>query len=51
LNVVGLWEDQPMKGSNIGFALYSRGEKAGTLDARWSFESAWGGSGHATGGP
>jgi hypothetical protein len=40
-----------MKGSNIGFALYGRGEEAGTLDARWSYENAWGGSGHATGGP
>ena len=40
-----------MKGSNIGFALYGRGEKVGTLDARWSYENAWGGSGHATGGP
>jgi hypothetical protein len=40
-----------MKGSNIGFALYGRAEEAGTLDARWSYENAWGGSGHATGGP
>jgi hypothetical protein len=40
-----------MKGSNIGFALYARGEAPGTLDARWSYENAWGGSGQATGGP
>jgi hypothetical protein len=39
-----------MKGSNIGFAVYARGEAPGTLDARWSYENAWGGSGQATGG-
>jgi len=40
-----------MKGSNIGFALYAKGESPGSLDARWSYENAWGGSGRATGGP
>jgi len=40
-----------MKGSNIGFALYERGEEPGTLDARWSYENAYGGTGRATGGP
>jgi hypothetical protein len=40
-----------MKGSNIGFAVYARGETPGTLDARWSYENAWGGLGQATGGP
>ena len=39
-----------MKGSNIGFALYARGEAPGTLDARWSYENAYGGTGRATGG-
>jgi hypothetical protein len=46
-----LWEDGSMKGANIGFALYTRGEKPGTLDARWSYENTWGGSGQAIGGP
>ena len=40
-----------MSGSNIGFALYARGEAPGTLDARWSYENAYSGSGRATGGP
>ena len=40
-----------MKGSNIGFAVYARGEAPGTLDARWSYENAWSGPGRATGGP
>ena len=40
-----------MTGSNIGFALYAIGEAAGTLDARWSYENAYSGSGQATGGP
>jgi hypothetical protein len=40
-----------MKGSNIGFAVYARGEAPGTLDARWSYENAWSGPGQATGGP
>ena len=40
-----------MTGSNIGFALYAIGETAGTLDARWSYENAYSGSGQATGGP
>jgi hypothetical protein len=44
-------EDGSMTGSNIGFAVYARGEIPGTLDARWSYENAWGGSGQATGGP
>jgi hypothetical protein len=44
-------EDGSMDGSNIGFALYTRGDAPGTLDARWSYENAWSGSGQATGGP
>ncbi len=40
-----------MRGSNIGFALYTRGDAPGTLDARWSYENVWGGSGQAMGGP
>jgi hypothetical protein len=40
-----------MTNSNIGFALYAIGETAGTLDARWSYENAYSGSGRATGGP
>ena len=40
-----------MSGSNIGFALYAPGETPGTLDARWSYENAYSGSGTATGGP
>jgi glycosidase len=40
-----------MAGQNIGVAVYRRGEKPGTLDARWSFENGWGGPGQATGGP
>ena len=40
-----------MGGSNIGFAVYTRGEEPGTLDARWTYENAWSGRGHATGGP
>jgi hypothetical protein len=40
-----------MTGSNIGVAVYARGETPGTLEARWSYENAWGGTGHATGGP
>ncbi|HZO34558.1 MAG TPA: hypothetical protein VFB17_05720 [Gaiellaceae bacterium] len=40
-----------MTGSNIGFAVYARGETPGTLDARWSYENAWSGSGQATGSP
>jgi len=44
-------EDESVKGSNIGFALYAMGERPGTLDARWSYENAYGGSGQATGGP
>ena len=46
-----LWEDQSMTGANIGFALYAIGETSGTLDARWSYENAYSGSGLATGGP
>jgi hypothetical protein len=42
---------RPVQGSNIGVAVYARGETPGTLDARWSYENAWGGPGHATGGP
>jgi hypothetical protein len=38
-------------GANIGFALYAFGEIPGTLDARWSYENAYSGSGLATGGP
>jgi hypothetical protein len=38
-------------GANIGFALYALGEIPGTLDARWSYENAYSGSGLATGGP
>jgi hypothetical protein len=44
-------EDGSMQGPNIGFALYTRGDTPGTLDARWSYENAWSGSGQATGGP
>ena len=40
-----------MTGTNIGFALYAIGETPGTLDARWSYENAYSGSGLATGGP
>lgn len=40
-----------MKGSNIGFAAYAKGEAPGSLDARWSYENAWSGFGRATGGP
>ena len=40
-----------MTGANIGFALYAIGETPGTLDARWSYENAYSGSGLATGGP
>jgi hypothetical protein len=40
-----------MAGANIGFALYAIGETPGTLDARWSYENAYSGSGVATGGP
>ena len=40
-----------MKGSNIGFAVYARGEAPGTLDARWSYENALGRLGAGTGGP
>ena len=40
-----------MTGPNIGFALYTIGETPGTLDARWSYENAYSGSGRATGGP
>ena len=40
-----------MTGSNIGFAVYAIGATAGTLDARWSFENVYSGSGQATGGP
>jgi hypothetical protein len=40
-----------VQGSNIGVAVYARGKTPGTLEARWSYESAWGGSGQATGGP
>ena len=40
-----------MTGTNIGFALYAIGERPGTLDARWSYENAYSGSGLATGGP
>ena len=46
-----LWDDQSMTGANIGFALYAIGETSGTLDARWSYENAYSGSGLATGGP
>jgi len=40
-----------MERSNIGFAVYATGEAPGTLDARWSYENSWSGSGQATGGP
>ena len=40
-----------MTGANIGFALYAIGETPGTLDARWSYENAYSGSGLASGGP
>jgi len=40
-----------MTGANIGFALYAIGETPGTLEARWSYENAYSGSGLATGGP
>ncbi len=40
-----------MTNANIGFALYAIGETPGTLDARWSYENAYSGSGLATGGP
>jgi hypothetical protein len=40
-----------MERSNIGFAVYATGEAPGTLDARWSYENTWSGSGQATGGP
>jgi hypothetical protein len=40
-----------MTGANIGFAVYAIGETPGTLDARWSYENAYRGSGLATGGP
>jgi len=46
-----LWEDQSVTGANIGFALYAIGETPGTLEARWSYENAYSGSGLATGGP
>ena len=40
-----------MTASNIGLALYALGKKAGTLDARWSYENAYRGFGQATSGP
>src|SRR4051812_41884558 len=51
MSVGSVQEDGSMQGSNIGFALYAKGEAPGTLDARWSYENAWGGTGQATGGP
>jgi hypothetical protein len=41
----------PVRDTNLGFAVYRRGEVPGTLDAVWSYENTWGGSGFATGGP
>jgi hypothetical protein len=35
---------------NIGFALYTKGEAPGTLDARWRYTNESSGSGWATGG-
>jgi hypothetical protein len=40
-----------ISGSNLGFAVYRKGEAPGTLEAVWSYENTWGGPGHATGGP
>jgi len=37
--------------TNIGFAVYSRGDEPGTLEARWTYENRWAGPGKATGGP
>jgi len=36
---------------NIGFVLYTKGAKPGTLDARWNYANAYSGRGVATGGP
>lgn len=41
----------PVSGTNLGFAVYRRGQAPGTLDAVWSYENTWGGPGRATGGP
>jgi len=40
-----------LDGMNVGFALCTKGEAPGTLDATWTYENTWGGPGHATGGP
>jgi len=37
--------------SNIGFVLYTMGDSAGTLNARWMYTTAYSGPGVATGGP
>ena len=37
--------------SNIGFVLYTKGDSAGTLNARWMYTTAYSGPGVATGGP
>jgi len=36
---------------NIGFVLYTRSDRPGTLNARWSYANAYSGPGVATGGP
>jgi hypothetical protein len=37
--------------SNIGVVLYTKGDSAGTLNARWMYTTAYSGPGVATGGP
>lgn len=36
---------------NIGFVLYTKGARPGTLDARWTYQNQYSGKGLATGGP
>lgn len=50
------WTSVPMASEspetlNVGFVLYTKGDAAGTLNARWNYANAYSGPGLATGGP
>src|SRR5450432_1267093 len=42
---------EAQKPLNIGFVLYTKGAKSGTLNARWTYQNVYSGKGLATGGP